>query len=59
MISEIGIGAVILAWVGSLELRIKNHVGKDRFNDLKKQTDRIEKKIDAFLLFNNIDYNDD
>lgn len=66
MISEIGIGAIVVAWLGSLELRIKNHVGRDRFQDLKDdmghvkdQTLRIEKKIDAFLVFNNIEYEDD
>jgi len=59
MLSEIGLGAVIVAWFGSLELRIRNHVGKERFNDLKEQTARIEKKIDSLLVFNNVDYSDD
>ena len=54
MISELGVGAIVLAWIGSLELRIKNHVGKDRFNDLKEQSHRIEKKVDALLIHNKI-----
>lgn len=49
MLSEIGLGAFIVAWFGSLELRIKNHVNKDRFNDLKNQTCRIETKVDKIL----------
>ncbi len=55
MIGEIGIGAFIVAWFGSLELRIRNHVGKERFNDLKDQTQRIEAKMDAMLIHNNLD----
>ena len=65
MIGEIGLGAVIVAWVGSLELRIKNRVSRDRFNDLKDdlkddvcyvkgQILRVDKKIDMLLIHNSL-----
>ena len=61
MISEIGLGAVIVAWFGSLELRIRNHVGRDRFNDLKEEVHHarkrifhVDKKIDMLLIHNSL-----
>ena len=59
MLGEIGVGAVVLGWIGSLELRIKNHVGKERFQDLKEQTQRIETKVDTLLIHNGLDPKDD
>jgi hypothetical protein len=55
VLGEIGIGAVILGWFGSLEYRLRNMVSKERFGDLKEQTNRVEAKIDALLLKNGLD----
>lgn len=58
MFSEIGLGAIAIAYAGALEVRIRNLVNKDRFQDLKDQTERIEKKVDAILIHNNLDPKD-
>jgi len=39
-------GAILLAWVGSMEWRLRSKIGKDRFSDLISRLDRIENKID-------------
>jgi len=59
MIGEIGAGAIILGWIGSIELRARSFVNKDRFGDLKEQTQRIENKVDALLIHNNLDPKND
>ena len=46
----LGAFAVPLIWVGSMEWRMRNKVGKDRFADLQKyldtRFDSLEKMID-------------
>ena len=39
-------GAILLAWVGSMEWRLRNKVSGDRFDDFIHRLDRIENKID-------------
>lgn len=34
-----------LAWMGSLEWRLRSKISKDRFEDLKTQTDRVESHL--------------
>lgn len=41
----LGAFAVPLVWIGSVEWRLRNKVGKDRFKDLQAQTNRIESHI--------------
>lgn len=35
----------LVGWIGLFELRLRNRVSKDRFNDLKAQTDRVESHL--------------
>lgn len=35
-------GVILLAWISSFEWRLRNKVGKDRFNDVIHRLDRIE-----------------
>lgn len=58
MFGEIGLGAIAVAYVGALEIRIRNLVNKDRFQDLRDDVRRIDKKIDALLIHNNLDPKD-
>lgn len=46
---ELIVGAIVTLWLGSIELRLRNSITKDRFNDLIDRIDRIEEKIDALL----------
>ena len=39
-------GAILLAWVGSMEWRLRGKVSSDRFDDFIHRLDRIETKID-------------
>ena len=39
-------GAILLAWVGSMEWRLRSKVNNDRFDDFIHLLDRIENKID-------------
>lgn len=46
MIAEGAIAVVVLgALITSVEVRLRNKVGKDRFEDLKGQTERIERMV--------------
>lgn len=58
MLEQIGVGAIITAWVGSIELRLRGLVGGNRFNDFKEQyvrdIGRVEGKLDALLLKNGL-----
>lgn len=41
----LGAFAVPLVWIGSVEWRLRNKVGKDRFADLQAQTTRVESHL--------------
>lgn len=41
--------SIPLAWVGSIEWRLRGKVNSERFNDLKDQMVRMEGKIDHLI----------
>ena len=41
----IGIFAIPAIWMASIELRLRNKVSNDRFDDLKNQNDRLESHL--------------
>ena len=43
-----------VAWLSSFEWRLRNKIGKDRFNDLKAQMDRTESHLWDLMKAQNI-----